>query len=305
MCDVQDPQLTKHGVQIDSFKGGRKKKDIRHYFLSHIHQDHRTTLTKGWRQETHGTIYCSPETGDMLSLMMPGITGIRRLEWKTWHKVGDLMVVLLPVRHCLGATMFLFSVDGSYVLYTGDFRYEKRTDVAWDILSKVRVDRVYVDDTFAQIDAEFPDAFESMSQLCGALVELDDGKSRVCLSVKSVGAEMLLEAAAKKLGIKYRLDYPEDSPVYKTLKYALGDLVDQKSNVVLTRPRDQKDKSCPWITLVCAAKACNTTFKSLEGKATKIREVYFCQHSSKTELANFVLTLNPVKVIRCQNALSC
>ncbi|EAW23310.1 putative DNA repair protein [Aspergillus fischeri NRRL 181] len=88
----------------------------------------------------------------------------------------SIRVTLLDANHCAGAVMFLIEGDGKAVLYTGDIRAER-----WWVDSLVRhpvlipytlgskkLDRIYLDTTFARINhvcRSFPSKAEGLREL--------------------------------------------------------------------------------------------------------------------------------------------
>lgn len=306
MCEKIDPLLIKYGFTIDRFKGAKKDKNTKVYLLTHAHRDHMMSLSNAWRQETHGVIIASEDTANLVKLKYPDITGLTAILPNQWVTYGGASIMALPTRHCIGAVMFVFAAEDQIVLYTGDFRFEYKSDVPLQVLQGMEIDRMYIDDTYAKLDQVFPSTAESVSTLIHTITMLNDGKNPVYINVRSIGQEMLLKAAAEKMKISYRLGYPEDHVNHRLLQYTLGDHIDPTSNIVLSIPHKdtKKQKGQKWIMLTCSSKACGSPFKSL--KASKICvPIFFCQHSSRFEIKRFTYHLFVNEVIPCGHAVTC
>ena len=61
--------------------------------------------------------------------------------------------MLFEANHCPGAVMFLFQGDQGTVLHTGDFRF--KADML-DYFKDIKIDYLYLDNTFATTDEDFP-----------------------------------------------------------------------------------------------------------------------------------------------------
>lgn len=298
MCDIQDPDLLAHNIHLDNFKGA-KKSDIKYYFLTHVHADHIKNLGSQWRQQTHGTIITTPESAKLLSILFPKITGIRPLPFNTKLKLPNgVTVIAAPVRHCIGAAMFIFNVKNKYIMYTGDFRFEHQRTIDHKLLNNFHFDKVYVDDTFANIDTELPSTDKAIQDLTNAISE----HKEVSISVRTIGFEQILQVVADKLGIKYRIAHNPKSTTYKLLQYTMKGYIDQKSPISLESPT--KDTKAHWICIVCASALCKRSIKTLKN-ATSITKVTFCQHSGKMELERFLAHLSYNKAILCNHQLTC
>ena len=81
-------------------------------------------------------------------------------------------MALYEANHCPGAVMFLFKGQQGNVLHTGDFRFK---DPMLDHFRGLPIDYLYLDNTFATTDEEFPSQGEAYSKL----VELIEQKRKV------------------------------------------------------------------------------------------------------------------------------
>lgn len=304
MCEVLDPVLSLNGIAIDNFKGAAKDANGL-YLLTHAHSDHMKSLGNGWREEKHGRIWASKVTADLLHIMYPDITGVYGIPWRTWVQYKELKMMLLPTRHCIGASMFVIRYKDEQILYTGDFRFESRDDVDMDVLEEMDFNRVYIDDTFAKLSQGFISTGDSLKTLATMVYQLNDNVNPLYIHVRSIGQELLLLELAKRLKLRYRLEYPENSSISKLMGYTLGDMVDQSSNIVLSRPSKNVDeqKGQTWIMISCGSEACGKTYGLME--KSDVHKVFFCQHSSSFELKRFVYHLNVDKVIPCGHAVTC
>ncbi|CZT46787.1 uncharacterized protein RSE6_07276 [Rhynchosporium secalis] len=135
-------------IRVDYFRPTSGLPTPRACFLSHIHSDHLQGLeSKLWRTSP---IYCSPPTREILLRLETKMNRIgyetkvleaRKVQYGHLDKLLKpipletptiielkpgitLQVTLFDANHCTGAVMFLFELEGTAVLYTGDIRSE-------------------------------------------------------------------------------------------------------------------------------------------------------------------------------------
>lgn len=132
--------LADHGIAVDYFR-----RDYDWYFLTHAHADHET----GLKSKAVRRVHCSPETARVLAVKYPQAVPVP-LEYGVRHELDNgNSVVAIPCDHCFGSCMFLFSLDGAYHLYTGDFRYSDQWFDRVEPFLRHKIDSLYVDTTFA------------------------------------------------------------------------------------------------------------------------------------------------------------
>ena len=108
-----------------------------------------------------GKIYCSQVSSEILLQRFPHLQNyVHPLKLFTEYSIRKRKVVLIPANHCPGAVMFLISGEGFTVLHTGDFRYRPvMGEQIKEWLGKLKaqkIDRVYMDNTFATTAESFP-----------------------------------------------------------------------------------------------------------------------------------------------------
>ncbi|KAH6711742.1 hypothetical protein BKA61DRAFT_522678 [Leptodontidium sp. MPI-SDFR-AT-0119] len=133
---------------VDYFRHTAGLQNPRVCFLSHVHSDHLQGLeSKLWRTSP---IYCSPATREILLRLETKMNRIgyetkvleaRKVQYGHLEKIlkpipletpteielkpgVKLQVTLFDANHCTGAVMFLFELNGTAALYTGDIRSE-------------------------------------------------------------------------------------------------------------------------------------------------------------------------------------
>ena len=111
-----------------------------------------------------GTIYTSPKSKAILLLRFPHLRPyVRSLElYKEYQIKQDLKVTFHEANHCPGAVMILFKGPKGTVLHTGDFRFKESM---LENLKNQIIDYLYLDNTFATTDEEFPSQEEAFEKL--------------------------------------------------------------------------------------------------------------------------------------------
>lgn len=153
LCVYRDRGLYVPGLDcwLDSSKPRRRG------FISHAHTDH---------YAAHKTIFCTPETADMLALVKPfeeELPPIRPLYLGRTIEHGDLQVTLLPSGHILGAAMMHVTRGGESLLYSGDVR--PSGSATTPPAQVVPADHLIVEDTFGALDEEFVGAEEGAARV--------------------------------------------------------------------------------------------------------------------------------------------
>ncbi|HOQ30479.1 MAG TPA: MBL fold metallo-hydrolase, partial [Armatimonadota bacterium] len=153
LCVYRDRGLYVPGLDcwLDSSKPRRRG------FISHAHTDH---------YAAHETIFCTPETADMLALVKPfeeELPPIRPLYLGRTIEHGDLQVTLLPSGHILGAAMMHVTRGGESLLYSGDVR--PSGSATTPPAQVVPADHLIVEDTFGALDEEFVGAEEGAARV--------------------------------------------------------------------------------------------------------------------------------------------
>ncbi|CAA6664209.1 unnamed protein product [Spirodela intermedia] len=128
--------------------------DCSHWFLTHFHLDHYQGLTRSFR---HGKIYCSSITARLLNSKIG-------IDWNILHvlplneriNISGVEVTCVDANHCPGSIIILFEPpNGKPVLHTGDFRYCEDLGRC-PILRSCRIHTLILDTTYCNPQYDFP-----------------------------------------------------------------------------------------------------------------------------------------------------
>ncbi|KAI9178583.1 hypothetical protein LWI28_028188 [Acer negundo] len=293
------------------------------YFLTHFHYDHYGGLNKGW---SHGPIYCSSLTARLvkMSLSVDSLY-IHSLESNIEHVIEGVKVTLLEANHCPGAALIHFRLqDGQCYLHTGDFRASKLMQT-YPLLLNHRVNVLYLDTTYCNPKYKFPSKEDVLSYVVRVTKNFlkKQPKTLVIVGAYSIGKECVFLAISKALGVKIyanasrrrvlkSFDWPELSgslstqgkdtllhvlPIsalrFETLKDYLKTYTNQYSAVLAFRPTG-------WTYSESIGNQLDFIKPSSRGNIT-IYGVPYSEHSSFTELRQFVQFLRPDKIIPTVN----
>uniref|UniRef100_A0A0D9XE40 20 kDa chaperonin, chloroplastic n=1 Tax=Leersia perrieri TaxID=77586 RepID=A0A0D9XE40_9ORYZ len=118
--DLAADVLNLENTKKDAFRFLRG--DCCHWFLTHFHVDHYQGLTKSF---CHGKIYCSSVTASLVHYKIG-------IPWDRLHvlplnekiTIAGVSLTCFDANHCPGAVIILFEPpNGKAVLHTGDFRF--------------------------------------------------------------------------------------------------------------------------------------------------------------------------------------
>ncbi|KAM9369602.1 5' exonuclease Apollo [Phaethornis superciliosus] len=272
----------------------RRAGDARLFFLSHLHSDHTAGLTSTWSRP----LYCSPLTARLLPrhLQVPS-HWIRPLEVGQSHVLGEevtVTVTLLDSNHCPGSVMFLFEGAFGTILYTGDFRYTSAMQ-GEPALRGRHIDRLYLDNTHCHPHRALPSRHHATCQ--AAHLIRSHPQHHVVIGVYSLGKETLLV----DLALEFRtwvVVSPWRLEQMKLLE--LPDVFTAEEGAGWIRAVDVGE--IRWDTLV-SWNALHPTIAILPtGRPVKvthpnIHPIPYSDHSSFSELCEFVKWLKPCSVI--------
>ncbi|XVF16081.1 hypothetical protein REPUB_Repub10bG0000600 [Reevesia pubescens] len=293
------------------------------YFLTHFHSDHYAGLTSGW---SHGPIYCTPLTARLLTLCLSvNPSFINPLELDKEHAIQGVKATLLEANHCPGAALIHFRLpDGKCYLHTGDFRSSKLMQ-SYPLLVNHRVNLLYLDTTYCNPRYMFPskeDVLSFVARITNNYLKKQP-KTLVVVGAYSIGKEWVYLAISKALGVKIfasasrrrilqSLDWPELSsslcsdgkdtllhvlPIsslrFETLKDYLKTYREKYAAVLAFRPTG-------WTYSENIGNQLDSIRPISRGNVT-IYGVPYSEHSSFTELQEFVQFLRPDKIIPTVN----
>ncbi|KAM4124458.1 hypothetical protein ACB094_01G232600 [Castanea mollissima] len=307
---------------VDAFRYGHIE-GCSAYFLTHFHYDHYGGLSKGW---SHGPIYCTPITARLLAMCLSvNPLFICPLELNTEHVIKGVRVVLLEANHCPGAALINFRLpNGQCYLHTGDFRACKLMQT-YPLLLNEQVNVLFLDTTYCNPKYKFPSKEDVLSYVVRTTQNClkRQPKTLVVVGAYSIGKESVYLAISKALGVKiyanasrrrvlHSFGWPELSGVlcshgkdtllhvlpisslrFETLKDYLKTYKDQYAAVLAFRPTG-------WTYSETIGNQLDLIKPSTKGNVT-IFGVPYSEHSSFTELREFVQLLRPDKIIPTVN----
>ncbi|XP_021719372.1 DNA cross-link repair protein SNM1-like [Chenopodium quinoa] len=307
---------------VDAFRYGAVK-GCSSYFLSHFHADHYGGLSKAW---SHGPIYCTSITARLVRMCLyVNPSYIRPLELDVEHLIDGVKVTLLEANHCPGAALIYFHLsDGQRFLHTGDFRACKRMQT-YPLLVNNKVNVIYLDTTYCNPKYRFPSKEEVTSFVVKTTMTClkKQPKTLVVVGAYSIGKECVYIAISEAIKVKIyanasrrrilqSFDWPhlsknlctngKDTPLHvlpisslkhETLKTYLKTYQDQFNAVVAFRPTG-------WTFSESVGSQLDLIKPNSRGNI-QIYGVPYSEHSSFTELQEFVQFLRPNKIIPTVN----
>ncbi|KAK7290587.1 hypothetical protein RIF29_05113 [Crotalaria pallida] len=307
---------------VDAFRYGSVE-GCSSYFLSHFHSDHYGGLSKKW---SHGPIYCSPLTARLVQMCLNVNTlYICPLEFNKEHVIDGVKVTLLEANHCPGAALIHFDLsNGQCYLHTGDFRACKQMQ-AYHLLVNQRVNILYLDTTYCNPKYKFPskeDVLNYVVKITKHHLKINP-RTLVVVGAYSIGKECVYLAISKELEVKI---YANASRRRILLAFGWPELSDNLctngNNTLLhvlpmscLRFETLKDYLKTYkeqFTAILAFRPTGWTFNekmrndlelikpNSKGNIT-IYGVPYSEHSSFTELRDFVQFLRPDKIIPTVN----
>lgn len=157
-------------ISIDHFDNN----DQQFYFLSHLHSDHLKGIEK---LVTNSPFFASPISSFIIKKKYPHLQ-VEELEVgysRNLEIINDdgsslsFVVTSISAGHCMGACMFLFQIEGTDILYTGDIRISLDNAKNIKLLKEVRDYGnlvLYLDSTFMKSSyAKFPSQRESIAAI--------------------------------------------------------------------------------------------------------------------------------------------
>ncbi|XP_020111319.1 DNA cross-link repair protein SNM1 [Ananas comosus] len=307
---------------VDAFRYGQIEGCLG-YFLSHFHHDHYGGLSKRW---SHGPIYCSSLTARLLKMCLSvNSLYICPLELDTEYDIEGVKVTMLDANHCPGAAVIHFRLsDGRTYLHTGDFRACKLMH-SHPLLLNHRINVLYLDTTYLNPKYRFPpkedvvdfvvkkthNCLKKQPRTLVVVGAYSIGKENVYLAI-SQSLEVPIYANASRRRILQSFGWPElsgrlcssgqSSPLHvlplsflrhENLKEYLKTLNKRFTAILAFRPTG-------WTFSESTGNQLDLIKPSTKGNVT-IYGVPYSEHSSFTELRDFVKFLRPEKIIPTVN----
>ncbi|XP_062098103.1 uncharacterized protein LOC133803971 isoform X2 [Humulus lupulus] len=306
--------------QVDAFKYLRG--DCSHWFLTHFHMDHYQGLTKSF---CHGKIYCSLITATLVNMKI-GIPWDRLQVLPLNQKINivGIDVTCVDANHCPGAIILLFEPpNGKAVLHTGDFRFSEDKDMM-ALLRTRPIHTLILDTTYCNPQYDFPKQETVIQFVIDAIqAETFNPKTLFLIGSYTIGKERLfLEVArvlrkkiyipAAKLRILKCLGLPKEDMQWFTQneKESQIHVVPMWTIASFKRLKYVANQYTGRFSLIVAFSPTGWTFGKGKKKSpgrkwqqgTTIRyEVPYSEHSSFSELREFVKIVSPVNIIPSVN----
>ncbi|CBI20745.3 hypothetical protein VitviT2T_004525 [Vitis vinifera] len=306
--------------RVDAFRYLRR--DCSHWFLTHFHLDHYQGLTRSF---CHGKIYCSAITARLVNMKI-GIPWDRLqiLPLNQKINIDGVDVTCLDANHCPGSIIILFEPsNGKAVLHTGDFRFSEEM-TSMSVLQMCPIHTLILDTTYCNPQYDFPKQ-EAVIQFVIDAIQAEAFNPRTLFLIGSytIGKERLfLEVArvlrkkvyvnAAKLHILECLEFQKEDMQWFTLNEQESHIhvVPMWTLASFKRLKHISNQYAGRFSLIVAFSPTGWTFgkgkKKTPGRrwqqGTIIRyEVPYSEHSSFTELREFVKFVSPVNIIPSVN----
>ncbi|NWH68904.1 DCR1B exonuclease, partial [Geococcyx californianus] len=228
---------------------------------------------------------------------------IRPLEVGQSHVVGEeVTVTLLDANHCPGSVMFLFEGAFGTILHTGDFRYTRSMQDE-PALQGRHIDRLYLDNTYCHPQRVLPSRQDATRQ-AAHLIRMHP-QHHVVIGVYSLGKEALLVDLAMEFRTwvvvsPWRLEQMRllELPDVFTTEEGAGwiravDVAEIRSDALISW-----NKQHPTIAILPTGRPVKVTHPN-------IHTIPYSDHSSFSELCEFVKWLKPCSVIPIVKGTMC
>ncbi|KAM7507399.1 hypothetical protein LguiA_017852 [Lonicera macranthoides] len=306
--------------RVNAFKYLRR--DCFHWFLTHFHIDHYQGLTRSF---SHGKIYCSSITAKLVNLKI-GIPWEKMQVLPLNQKINieGINITCFDANHCPGSIIILFEPpSGQAVLHTGDFRFSE--DMAKiSSLQASRVHTLILDTTYCDPQYDFPKQEAVIQFVIEAIqAEAFNPKTLFLIGSYTIGKERLFLEVARvlrkkvyvtlaKLRILECLGLPKEDMQWLTPNEHESHIhvVPMWTLASFKRLKHISTQYQSRFSLVVAISPTGWTFGKGKKKSpgrrwqqgTVIRyEVPYSEHSSFTELREFVKLISPVNIIPSVN----
>ncbi|KGN55391.1 DNA cross-link repair 1A protein [Cucumis sativus] len=306
--------------RVDAFRHLRG--DCFHWFLTHFHMDHYQGLTKSF---CHGMIYCSTITAKLVNMKI-GIPWERLQVLPLDQKINiaGVDVTCFDANHCPGSIIILFEPpNGKAVLHTGDFRFCEQMG-GLSVFQTCRIHTLVLDTTYCDPQYDFPKQETVIQFVIDAIqAEAFNPKTLFLIGCYTIGKERLFLEVARVLRKKVYVTAAK-LRILKCLGFSAEDMkwftVNERESHIHVVPlwtlasfKRLKHVSTQYANRFSLIVAFSPTGWALsKGKkkspgrrwqqGTIIRyEVPYSEHSSFSELKDFVKLVSPANIIPSVN----
>ncbi|XP_043858405.1 5' exonuclease Apollo isoform X1 [Dromiciops gliroides] len=277
----------------------RRAGPARLFFLTHLHADHTEGLSSTWARP----LYCSPITARLVHRRLQvSKKWIRALEVGESHvlpldEIGQetMTVTLIDANHCPGSVMFLFEGYFGTILYTGDFRYTPSMLQEPALRLGKQIHTLYLDNTNCDPALVLPSRQEATHQIAELIRQ--HPQHDVKIGLYSLGKESLLE----QLGLQFQtwvVLSPQRMEVVQLMELADVFTVEEGAG----RIHAVNHAEVCWSTMLQWNRTHPTiailpTSRRFQAAHPGIHVVPYSDHSSFSELCDFVAALRPCQVV--------
>lgn len=227
-------------------------KDINHLLISHAHLDHTGSVPYIYNQNKDINIICTEDTKNIMKVILEdsahishnvegifsisdikhAISVIKTIDFEKEYKLDDnITITLYKAGHILGAACILLNIDGTTILYTGDYCLKNQHTVSkMDLPKDLYVDILITETTYANNPTNFKLSRENQEKLLVESIKRSIDKEGVVLIPSfAVGRAQEILLSIKK--------YYKDSTFIPFDVYIDGKVVDicdiyQRSNKI-------------------------------------------------------------------------
>jgi hypothetical protein len=184
------------------------------YLISHAHFDH----IKGIKNHIKGFVFGSHITIEILKLFNKNMLDLytRKIETNISYTLSNgtnpISLLASDANHCPGALMYYFKTSTKSILYTGDFRLNKKVE---DFALQLKgIDVAYIDTTYAV------EKYSFMSQE-SAIIEIIDIvrknlDKKVYIGLYTVGKSNIIKALYEELEVRTYVE-PLQAKIFKII----------------------------------------------------------------------------------------
>lgn len=262
------------------------------YLISHAHYDH----LKGLKKYRKGKIIGSPVTLDILKLYNSNILDIfvQKInpdsEYTIYNNGYAIKLFTCEANHCPGALMFYILTPYKSIIYTGDFRTNRKVEEFAHTFQ--RPDIAYIDTTYASVKYNFISQETALAEII-TIIKKNLGK-KIHIGLYTVGKNKIVDAIYRELKIQTYVN-SFTAKIFKIVGMEKTITTTPKNNIIYGT-----DLKLLWNILYNKKEEANTIYILPTGwtqKSKVIRNVFYLipysEHCDYYELQRFLNILKP------------